>query len=125
MRLLLDQGLPRSTVVYLREAGIESAHVGEIGLAHAADERIIEYAREHEWVVATLDADFHLQMALLGAARPSVVRIRIEGLRAEKLADLLATVVKACVEDLRQGAMVSVTERRIRVRRLPLLQSKS
>jgi predicted nuclease of predicted toxin-antitoxin system len=33
MRLLLDQGLPRSTVLHLRIAGIEAAHVGDRGLA--------------------------------------------------------------------------------------------
>jgi predicted nuclease of predicted toxin-antitoxin system len=29
MRLLLDQGLPRSTVLYLENSGIEPAHVGD------------------------------------------------------------------------------------------------
>jgi predicted nuclease of predicted toxin-antitoxin system len=29
MRLLLDQGLPRSTVLYLRNYGIEAVHVGD------------------------------------------------------------------------------------------------
>jgi predicted nuclease of predicted toxin-antitoxin system len=37
MRLLLDQGLPRSTVRHLDAAGVESAHVGEKGLATASD----------------------------------------------------------------------------------------
>ena len=35
MRLLLDQGLPRSTVLYLHNAGIDAAHVGDRGLATA------------------------------------------------------------------------------------------
>jgi predicted nuclease of predicted toxin-antitoxin system len=33
MRLLLDQGLPRSTVLHLHSAGIEATHVGDRGLA--------------------------------------------------------------------------------------------
>jgi len=35
MKLLLDQGLPRSTVEKLRLIGIESIHVGDIGMAAA------------------------------------------------------------------------------------------
>lgn len=122
MTLLLDQGLPRSTVPYLRNAGIESAHVGEVGLAAASDLRILGHARERGWVVVTLDADFHAQLALSGAAEPSVVRVRIEGLRAEALADLLARVLDTCADDLGRGAMITITEAGIRVRRLPLLR---
>lgn len=40
MKLLLDQGLPRSTVEQLCKAGIEASHVGELGLATAGDEEI-------------------------------------------------------------------------------------
>jgi predicted nuclease of predicted toxin-antitoxin system len=122
MKLLLDQGLPRSTVSRLLEVGIETAHVGDLGLATASDATIIDYARKQDWVVATLDADFHAQLALSGASTPSVIRIRIEGLLAEALAQLLATVLGICAEDLANGAMVSVSERGIRVRRLPLLR---
>jgi len=58
------------------------------------------HARERGQIVVTLDADFHAQLALTGAASPSVIRIRIEGLRAEELADLLTRVMEHCVEDL-------------------------
>jgi len=46
MRLLLDQGLPRSTVHHLDAAGVESAHVAEKGLASARDAKIIDFARQ-------------------------------------------------------------------------------
>jgi predicted nuclease of predicted toxin-antitoxin system len=64
MRLLLDQGLPRSTVHHLDAAGVESAHVGEKGLATASDAKIIDFARQGGWIVVTLDADFHTLLAL-------------------------------------------------------------
>jgi len=57
MRLLLDQGLPRSTVHHLDAAGVESAHVGEKGLATASDAEIIDFARQDGWIVVTLDAN--------------------------------------------------------------------
>ncbi len=122
MRLLLDQGIPRSTVLHLRNTGIEAAHVGEMGLATASDAKILEIGRNEGKVVVTLDADFHALLALSGAAGPSVIRIRIEGLRAEDLARLLANALEVCNDDLMKGAMVSVTENGARVRRLPLLR---
>jgi predicted nuclease of predicted toxin-antitoxin system len=69
----------------------------------------------------TLDADFHLLLALSHATLPSVIRVRIEGLRAVALADLLESVLKKCSEDLASGAAVTVQLRRLRVRRLPLI----
>ena len=56
MRLLLDQGLPRSTVPHLRDKGIEATHVGDKGLATAADSKILDYGRREGFVVVTLDA---------------------------------------------------------------------
>lgn len=122
MLLLLDQGPPRTTVQHLREAGIEALHTGAVGLASAKDEVVLERARDEGRVVVALDVDFHTLLALSGACAPSVIRIRIEGLRAEELAPLIASVLGRCPEDLKSGALVSVTESGIRVRRLPVLR---
>ena len=118
--LLLDQGLPRTTPIHLRSLGLEAVHATEIGLSTADDRTILEHALRHGQIVATLDADFHTQLALSGALGPSVIRIRIEGLKAEQLARLLARVLERCDEDLKSGAMITVTESGVRVRRLPL-----
>ena len=122
MKLLLDQGLPRSTVHSLREKGFEALHVGEISLASASDTKILEFALQNHRVLVTLDADFHALLALSGAKEPSVIRTRIEGLRTEDHARLLAHVLSTCKEELEKGSMVTVTESGIRVRRLPLLR---
>ena len=42
MNYLLDQGLARSTVEYLREMGIESEHVGNLGMAASSDSEILD-----------------------------------------------------------------------------------
>ena len=120
MKLLLDQGLPRSTVRHLADKGIVAEHVGDLGMARAADAHILSVARERQAVVVTLDADFHALLAASRATAPSVVRIRIEGLNGEQAASLLAQVLAVAGAEIKAGAVVSVTERRIRVRLLPI-----
>jgi predicted nuclease of predicted toxin-antitoxin system len=121
MKLLLDQGLPRSAAALLCAAGIDTVHASEIGLATAEDAEILQRGREDLRVVVTLDADFHALLAHSGAATPSVIRIRIEGLQAPDLTRLIQALVGQCDEDLEQGAVVTVQPGRIRIRRLPLL----
>jgi len=120
MKLLLDQGLPRSTIKHLADAGIVAEHVGDLGMASATDEVILEAARQRSAVVVTLDADFHQLLAISRSTTPSVVRIRIEGLKGDQVANILARVINAASADLDAGAVVSVTETRIRVRSLPI-----
>ena len=121
MKLLLDQGSPRSTSTLLCEAGFDTVHVAEIGLSTAEDIDIIHRAREDKRIVVTLDADFHTLLALTEATSPSVIRIRIQRLRAQELTNLLLTVISECEEELEKGAAVTVEPSRIRVRYLPLL----
>ena len=105
----------------MRDAGLKAEHVGELGLAAAADSTILARALDHAQIVVTLDADFHAQLALSGAAGPSVIRIRIEGLKARQLADLLVRLLEQCGDDLKSGAMVTVSESSVRIRHLPLV----
>jgi predicted nuclease of predicted toxin-antitoxin system len=122
MKLLLDQGLPRSAVAELSAFGILAEHVGELGLAAAVDDIILDEARHRDATVVTLDADFHALLARSGAARPSVIRIRIEGLKAVGLAKLLSQVLAVAAADLVFGAAVSVTPPNlVRIRRLPIV----
>jgi predicted nuclease of predicted toxin-antitoxin system len=122
MKLLLDQGLPRSAATLLSEAGIDTVHVAEMGLSAADDTDILQRARDDERVVVTLDADFHALLALSAATSPSVIRIRIERLRAQALTNLLLTVISELAEELEQGVVVTVEPSRIRLRRLPLVK---
>lgn len=120
MKLLLDQGLPRSTVKHLAIAGIDAEHVGAIGMSGATDTKILDFASRQQSVVITLDADFHHLLAASHATSPSVVRIRIEGLKGDQLAALLLQVVAAAKTQLDAGAVVSVMPTRIRMRLLPI-----
>lgn len=67
----------------LSQRGVDTVHVGEIGMAAAEDAEILVRGRVEQRVVVTLDADFHTLLALSGATLPSVIRIRLEGLKAD------------------------------------------
>jgi len=120
MKLLLDQGLPRSSALLLRNDGWDVVHVGELNAASANDRTILKIALETSRVVVTLDADFHALLAASGVTQPSVVRIRTEGLKAPQVKEIVLEVLHHCEEDLRCGALITVQKSRIRVRRLPL-----
>ena len=121
MKLLLDQGLPRSATTLLSQAGIDIIHVAEINLSTAEDQDILNRARDDKRVVVTLDADFHALLALSAATSPSVIRIRIERLQAQALTDLLLSVIDEFTEDLEKGIVLTVESSRVRMRYLPLV----
>jgi predicted nuclease of predicted toxin-antitoxin system len=120
LKLVLDQGLPRSAAGHLRDAGLDVVHVAEIGMSRALDADILAFGREHARVVVTFDADFHALLAHSGDSEPSVVRLRIEGLGGLEIASLIRTILDACSAELAAGAVVTAVPERIRLRRLPL-----
>jgi predicted nuclease of predicted toxin-antitoxin system len=120
VRLLLDQGLPRSAAALLRERGYDIVHVGELGMSAARDEAIIEYARASGKSIVTLDADFHSFLAVSQASGPSVIRIRVQRLKAPECASLIETVIERVGHELSTGCFVTVTRNSIRIRRLTI-----
>ena len=57
---------------------------------------------------------------LTNATAPSVIRIRLEGLRGLDLAFLIKKIWPKVEAQVKQGAMVSVTGSGIRIRNMPL-----
>ncbi len=46
MKLLLDQGLPRSSATLLIDEGLDAIHVADIGFSQAEDADIIQKAKK-------------------------------------------------------------------------------
>jgi len=76
-RLVLDQGMPATAAVILRNSGWDAVHVREMAMSEAADTEILDYAARESRAVITLDRDFPQILALTAVARPSVVSRRI------------------------------------------------
>jgi predicted nuclease of predicted toxin-antitoxin system len=124
MKLLFDQNLSEYAAEILRSAGVDVLHASEVGLATAADSDILDWCRREQRTLFTHDGDFHALLALSGADRPSVIRIRVEGLKDRQLAELIERIVDQVRGDIQQGCTVSVMPASIRVRRLPLIRDE-
>ena len=120
IKMLLDQGLPRTAASLLRERGWDAQHVSERGMSRAEDVAIIALAREEQRMVVTLDADFHALLAVSGATGPSVLRIRMEGQKADRVVALVERVLALASDELNQGAMITLADGKVRIKLLPV-----
>lgn len=120
IKILLDQGLPHSAAGVLRAHGFDAQHVSERGMSKAEDAAILQVGLQEKRVVVTLDADFHTLLAVAGASKPSVLRIRMQGLKAEPIATLIERVLELARDELNQGAMVTLADGKIRIKLLPI-----
>ena len=95
-------------------------HTIDVDMQRATDREIIDYARLNKRCCITLDADFHSIIAVANKSSPSVIRIRQQGLSGEKMAELLIRIYPQIEADIEQGALVTVTDKNMRVRCLPI-----
>jgi len=89
-------------------------------MSQSTDRTILNFALAQDRTVVTLDADFHTLLAVANESCPSVIRIRQEGLKGREVAALLLVIWSRIEAQIQRGAMVTVTEKTIRVRNLPL-----
>ena len=120
MKFLADMGLARSTVAFLRAQGHGAAHLRDQGLQRLRDNEIVEKAVAEGRVILTHDLDFGRIVAVSGATVPSVITFRLQDMRPAQVNRYLAEVLARFTAELEAGALVSVNERAIRVRPLPV-----
>jgi len=81
-------------------------------MAASSDTDILEYARAAGRIVVTLDADFHAILVVSAMSAPSVIRIRIEGLKGPAIAAIVREVLAVYASELAVGCMVTVKEQK-------------
>jgi predicted nuclease of predicted toxin-antitoxin system len=99
-------------------------HVGEIGMSKSADDEILGWSLGKNAIVVTLDADFHTILAVSGASGPSVIRLRLQGLGAHQVVQLVQNVLARFGGDLGRGSLVTVKAHKITCHRLPIGSSE-
>lgn len=122
MKFLLDMGISPKSAAFLRELDHEATHLHQQRLGKLPDPDILSKARDEEAVLVTHDLDFPDLLASTGAKLPSVVLFRLRNMRPENVNRHLRLVLVHHEPALHEGAILTVTEGRIRQRMLPIEQ---
>lgn len=103
----------------LRADGWECEHLSELGMSRASDTDIVAYARDRDAAIVTLDADFHMLLAVSMAVRPSVIRLRLQNLDGYGVATRVGEVLRRFEDELKAGCLITVKVRKTTCRGLP------
>lgn len=125
MRFLLDQGIGRGVVALLTRVGHEAVHIADVRSHEAADNELLVIAIKERRVIVAHDQDFLTWLALTDASAPSVIRFKMQGLKALKTAEIVKGIAATCRVELEAGAIVTVDWAGIRLRLLPLSGTRS
>lgn len=112
MKLLLDENLSRQLVPFLQDLFPGTSQVVLAGFARATDRQVWEFAKEHDFVVVTNDADFEELSILLGAP-PHVIWLKGTNASKAEILQLLTTHEEFIRQSVNEGRVcVEITKGR-------------
>ena len=120
MRFLADMGISPKTISFLNSLAHDAVHLNDQGLQKASDSFILEKALNEGRVLLTHDLDFAELLAAGGGKAPSVIIFRLRNMHPNRVNICLNTIIEMHGKSLEKGVIISVDERLIRVRSLPM-----
>ncbi len=120
LQLVIDMNLSAEWVDELFMHGWHAVHWSTVGDPRADDAVIMEWARNHNYVVLTHDLDFGALLAQTRGNGPSVLQLRGEDVSPEELGTAVVSALVQFKMVLLAGALVVVDTKRTRARVLPL-----
>jgi predicted nuclease of predicted toxin-antitoxin system len=120
VKILADQHISPRTVEFLKSLGHDAVRVSERLPRNAPDSAILALALAEGRVVLSQDLDFTGLIATSGNNAPSLIVLRLGSPNVVHVNEVLQAILPKVDEAVRAGAIVSVDDRRFRVRRLPI-----
>jgi len=121
MRFLADQDVYQVTVEWLRGEGHEVVTARALEMQRAADDVLLQRARETDRLLLTRDKDFGALVFLEGARTPGVILLRITPATIEDVHEELRRLLWEHSAGSLQGLFCVVEPHRYRTRRVPRL----
>lgn len=121
MRFLIDNALSPLVSSALADAGHDSLHVRDLGLAPADDHTIFDTAASQQRTIISADTDFGFILASRQTTLPSVILFRGESSRDPQLQiRVLLLNLPQITPALDSGSIIIFDGPRIRIRALPI-----
>jgi predicted nuclease of predicted toxin-antitoxin system len=120
MKILVDMNLSPEWVPVLKGQGWEAIHWSRVGNPGAPDREILDWAKSNAHIILTHDLDFGAILAATGGKSPSVIQLRFQDVNPHHKKNLVIQVMQQFRQNLQEGALISIDEKRPRVRILPL-----
>jgi predicted nuclease of predicted toxin-antitoxin system len=120
MNFLLNMNVNRDMAAQLKKLGHVCRHAGDVGMARATDAEIVAEAKRTGEIILTHDLDYGHLLAFSGEEGPSVVILRLRDLHTEEVVSRLDAVWNEIEASLLEGAIVSLSDKSLRLRKLPI-----
>ena len=120
MEFLLDMGISPKTAKYLIDLGYTAVHLIDLAMETAKDYEILEKAKKDNSIILTHDLDFSRLLAISGYSTPSVIIFRLKNMRPENVNSILKNVITRFHDDLKNGVILSIGDKKIRCHYLPI-----
>jgi predicted nuclease of predicted toxin-antitoxin system len=120
MNFLLNMNVHRDMAAPLKKRGHVCRHIGDIGMSRAKDVEIVVEAKKAGEVIITHDLDYGHLLAFSGEKAPSVIILGLRNLRTDEVISRIDAVWKDIESPLMDGAIVSLSDKSLRIRNLPI-----
>jgi predicted nuclease of predicted toxin-antitoxin system len=120
MKILIDMNLSPEWVDEFKLNKVEAVHWSSVGIFDAPDKDLIDWAKEHDYIIFTHDLDFGTALALTKAEKPSVIQVRTQNVTISHLSEMVLQTIKIYANLLENGALLVIDEDKKRVRILPI-----
>jgi predicted nuclease of predicted toxin-antitoxin system len=121
VKVLVDMNLSPDWVPQLARHGWETRHWSELGPANAPDTSLLEWARAHSHIVLTQDLDFPQLLFATGVNGPSVILLRMHDEFDQSARQHVFAAIQQAEAALDVGALLTISDNRVRLRRLPIV----
>ncbi|MEI6508458.1 MAG: DUF5615 family PIN-like protein [Bacteroidota bacterium] len=121
IKFLCDMGVSHTVNKWLKQHEYDSLHLIDEKLFTLSDELIFEKAAKENRIVLTFDLDFGEILSRIKAHQPSVIIFRLENQTPANIIHHLELILKDHLNSLNEGVIFIVTEKKYRVRRLPII----
>lgn len=117
MKVKLDENVTATAAALLTRHGHEADTVADEGLTGGADSVVIEACRTGERLLVTFDIGFGDVRAYPPGSHHGIVPLRLTDQRPDITLDVLGRFLREHVLDALVGALVVVSDDRVRIRR--------